>query len=93
MTGKAREITASGMLDDYVDENEFAAELGLAPITLARWRKLKKGPPFTKVGRRVLYNRPSGKAWLAAQEQQNEHPKAAAKRVKAATSPAEVMVR
>jgi hypothetical protein len=73
-----------GILDDYVAEDVCAAELGLAPITLARWRAQRKGPPYTKVGRRILYHRPGTRAWVAAQEQQNEHPKHAAKRAKGA---------
>jgi hypothetical protein len=80
MTGKVREITASGLLDDYMDEAECAAGLGIAPITLARWRGLKKGPPYTRVSRRILYHRQGTKAWVAAQEQQSEHPKRTAKR-------------
>jgi hypothetical protein len=80
MTGKAREITASGILDDHMDEGQCAASLGLAPITLARWRMLDKGPPYATIGRRILYNRASVKAWVAAQELQVERPKQAAKR-------------
>ena len=89
MTGKAREIAAPGLLDDYMEEEECAAGLGIALITLARWRAQRRGPPYTKVGRRILYHRPGTKAWVAAQEQRNEHPKQPAKR-KTATSPAEV---
>jgi len=78
------ETTAAGILDDYMDEDECAKELHVTPLTLARWRRERKGPPFTKIGRRFFYKKPSTRAWVAAKEQQNEHPKQGAKRAKAA---------
>jgi hypothetical protein len=65
------EATAS-ILDEYFDDNECAAELDVAPITLARWRREKKGPPVTYMGRRILYKKSSVRAWLAAQERPTE---------------------
>jgi predicted DNA-binding transcriptional regulator AlpA len=95
MVGRARNISSPGILDEFLDEDQCAASLGLSPITLSRWRMQRKGPPFTKIGRRILYSRGSVRAWVAAQEQRVEHPKqAAARRTKAAareaaaTSPA-----
>jgi hypothetical protein len=81
------ETTAAGILDDYMDEDECAKELHIQPLTLARWRRQKKGPPFTQIGRRFFYKRPSTKTWVAAQEQQVEHPKQAAKRRAVAANP------
>jgi len=49
------ETTAAGILDDYMDEDECAKELQIQPLTLARWRRQKKGPPFTQIGRRFFY--------------------------------------
>ena len=52
------------ILDGYLTPEELAAELDLALITLARWRSKKKGPPFTKAGRQVLYSRESVRRWF-----------------------------
>jgi hypothetical protein len=53
---------------EYFTELEAANVLGLAPITLAVWRTLRKGPPYTKVARRILYKKSSLKTWVEAQE-------------------------
>lgn len=63
------------LLDDYLDEDACAAELDLAPITLATWRMQKKGPPVTRIGRRIYYKKSSLREWLASQE---EKPRSAA---------------
>jgi hypothetical protein len=47
---------------------QLAAELGVIPLTIVRWRLQKKGPPSTWIGRRLFYRRASVEAWLAAQE-------------------------
>ena len=39
--------------------------------TLARWRNMRKGPPWVKAGHRVLYRRADLDAWL---EQQRVEP-------------------
>jgi excisionase family DNA binding protein len=62
---------APRLLDDYLTVGELAAELGVATITIKRWAALKEGPPFTKLGRRVLYRRASVQAWLVKQEQKH----------------------
>jgi hypothetical protein len=60
--------SSRGILDDYMNEDECAAELNVAAITLAIWRMKKIGPPVTRLGRKILYKRSSVRAWLAAQE-------------------------
>lgn len=59
----------SGILADYMDTAQLAAELDVTPLTIIRWRLQKQGPPVTHIGRRVLYRRSAVQAWLAAQEQ------------------------
>ena len=63
---------AAGILADYWDEAECAAELKISPLTLKRWRPQKKGPPVTYVGRQPYYRKASVKAWVAAQERPAE---------------------
>jgi excisionase family DNA binding protein len=59
----------AGVLGDYMTTEELAVELDITPLTLIRWRLEKKGPPVTRIGRRILYRRSSVKAWMAAQEE------------------------
>ena len=50
----------------YETEKELAARLGLTPITLQTWRRLAKGPPFVKLGRRAIrYPVRRVEAWIA----------------------------
>jgi hypothetical protein len=62
------EQTPPGVLADFMDTDELAAELDVTPLTLVRWRLQKIGPPITRLGRRILYRRSSVQAWLSAQE-------------------------
>ncbi len=48
---------------------ELAAKLGRSVITLERWRRLRKGPPFYRVMGRVVYDQADVDAWLDAQKQ------------------------
>jgi len=57
-----------GVLADFMDTDELAADLDVTPLTLVRWRLQKTGPPVTRLGRRILYRRSSVQAWLGAQE-------------------------
>jgi hypothetical protein len=63
------EQTRAGVLGDFLDTDELAVELDITPLTAVRWRLQRKGPPITRLGRRVFYRRSSVQAWLAAQEQ------------------------
>jgi excisionase family DNA binding protein len=55
---------------DYVDTNEMAALLGVHPTTLVKWRTARKGPPFHRLGQKVLYSVSRFEAWLEQQEVQ-----------------------
>jgi hypothetical protein len=58
----------TGLMQDFFTADELSVELGVAGITLARWRLQRQGPPVTMLGRRVLYRKSSVREWLAAQE-------------------------
>jgi len=58
-----------GILDDYLTTEELAAELCVIPLTIVRWRLQNRGPPITRLGRRILYHRSSVAQWLAAKEE------------------------
>ena len=50
----------SGLLADYMDDAEFAREMGVAPRTIKRWDRLEEGPPITRIGRKK-YPAPSSR--------------------------------
>jgi predicted DNA-binding transcriptional regulator AlpA len=56
--------------DPLISSNETAAELHLAPSSLATWRCKGRGPRFVKVGRAVFYRQSAIKAWLRNQERE-----------------------
>ncbi len=53
--------------NDYLDANETAALVRRPTSTLAYWRHRNEGPPYAKVGKRVLYRRDDVEAWLESQ--------------------------
>lgn len=53
-------------IDAKLPENLAAAHCGLAPATMATLRCRGGGPPYFKIGRRVVYARDDLDAWLAA---------------------------
>lgn len=51
---------------DLLDEKEAAAILNCGINTLRNWRNLKKGPPFVKIGERMVrYRRADLAAFIA----------------------------
>lgn len=51
----------------YLTTGETADLMRTKPATLAYWRHRGEGPPFARVGKRVLYRRADVLAWLEAQ--------------------------
>lgn len=72
MTSEAKrrqaEFPAPDTIDpkELVENDEAATILRQKPQTLAAWRSDKKGPAYVKIGRRVLYQRSTLAAFLAA---------------------------
>jgi hypothetical protein len=56
------------LLADYIEEDEFAADIGVSVRTLQIWRKRRQGPPWTKIGGRVVYRHSACEDWLRANE-------------------------
>ena len=55
----------SDPLPRYFGPAEAARYLGLSPKTLQRMRVTGEGPPYVKVGRRVIYDRLDLDGWAA----------------------------
>lgn len=53
-------------LDDWLDEEDAAPEIGLRPSTLTAYRKAGKGPKYSVVGRKFKYHRQNIHAWIEA---------------------------
>lgn len=53
---------------DLIDEKEAAAILAVATTTLRNWRALRQGPPFLKIGRRLVRYRRGDLAMFIANE-------------------------
>ena len=56
------------VLDKYLSIKDLAAEIGVNRRTLNRWNELRMGPPVTRIGHRVYYNKDSVDAWLRSRE-------------------------
>ena len=56
----------------HLNQDELAQRWNLSARTLERWRWLKKGPPFLKVGGRVVYRLEDVESYEAAQLQKRE---------------------
>ena len=41
----------------YLTQSELAVRFRVSPRTLERWRWLKTGPNYTKLGGRIVYQR------------------------------------
>lgn len=58
----------ASVLADWITRDDLATQLGVSPQTVKRWAMRREGPPWMKVGRKVLYNRDSVKEWLRSRE-------------------------
>ena len=56
--------------DMLVAPSQLAAYLKVSNSTLERWRRTGEGPPFVKLGRRIVAYQPSSiQKWLKSGEQ------------------------
>lgn len=50
-----------------LDQKPVALQLGVAEVTLEKWRQEGRGPAFIKIGRLVRYRQSDIDSWLNAQ--------------------------
>jgi predicted DNA-binding transcriptional regulator AlpA len=50
----------------YLNGMDAGTRLGLSPETLYAWRREGKGPPYIRLGRRIMYKVADLDAWMAA---------------------------
>ncbi len=51
----------------YLTEDETALALGVTKPTLRSWRAHKRGPPWSRVGRKIVYGKNCLSEFIAAQ--------------------------
>ncbi len=51
----------------YLTEDETALVLGVTKPTLRSWRARKRGPPWSRVGRKIVYGEDGLRQFIAAQ--------------------------
>lgn len=59
------DAAAGGAGRRYLNTSQAADYLGMSPTTLNRMRVTGEGPPYSKVGRRVIYDISELDAWVA----------------------------
>jgi hypothetical protein len=63
-------LSSPGASDEHLDQTELARRWRISPRTLERWRWLKRGPAYLKLGGRVVYRLADIEAYEAAQQRQ-----------------------
>jgi predicted DNA-binding transcriptional regulator AlpA len=56
------------ILAGYLTPKNLAQALGVSERTVARWHRLREGPPRVDFGRKVFYRLESVNAWIASCE-------------------------
>jgi predicted DNA-binding transcriptional regulator AlpA len=51
---------------DWISQHQLAKQLKRSLVTLQRWRKQRKSPPFAKLGGDVYYRRQDIDEWMKA---------------------------
>ena len=59
--------TANSTLETLLNEHDVARITGLSVATVRRWRLLRRGPKYIKIGAAVRYHPQDFAAWLASQ--------------------------
>lgn len=62
--------------EEYLRPKQVAELLGLGEPTLRNYRSWRKGPPFIKVGNRVLYRSDDLARWIAGEAEKAQNKKA-----------------
>ena len=63
-------MTVNSPLSDYMTRDELARDLKRHPRTLKRWHLQRKGPPYIRIGKTVLYKKSAVAEWLERQTEQ-----------------------
>jgi predicted DNA-binding transcriptional regulator AlpA len=65
--------TASNNLEALLNERDVSRITGLSVASIRRWRLLRQGPKYLKVGAAVRYRPEDVSAWLESRPTGGEH--------------------
>lgn len=65
--------TANNTIEALLTEKDVARRIGLSLASVRRWRLLKQGPRFLKLGSAVRYKPEDMAAWLESRPSGGEH--------------------
>jgi predicted DNA-binding transcriptional regulator AlpA len=65
--------TANNTLETLLNEHDIARITGLSVASVRRWRLLRQGPKYLKIGAAVRYKPEDVSAWLASRPSGGEH--------------------
>ena len=65
---RRKRVRAESLEKSFRTEPEQAAYLGVCVPTLRTWRQRRCGPPWLKVGKKVVYSKASTEAFLLSRE-------------------------
>jgi len=68
--------TVSSTLENLLNEHDVARITGLSVASVRRWRLLRQGPRYLKLGSAVRYTAKDVSAWLASRPSGGEQAKA-----------------
>ena len=71
MTTPPQGVRESKPTRALLDTPRAAKMLGMSSRTLEKWRGLGTGPPYLKLGRRVLYSTTELETWLKSRRRQS----------------------
>jgi len=57
------------LLHGWLTRDRAASEIGVSADTLTRWARRRIGPPYAKIGRKVLYRVDALREWLRSLEE------------------------
>ncbi|MBZ5604447.1 MAG: helix-turn-helix domain-containing protein [Acidobacteriia bacterium] len=60
-------------LEELLNEHDVSRITGLSVASVRRWRLLRQGPRFLKIGSAVRYRREDVASWLATRPTGGEH--------------------
>ena len=69
-------VTTNSILETLVNEHDVARITGLSVSSVRRWRLLKQGPKYLKIGAAVRYKPEDISAWLESRPAGGENAKA-----------------
>lgn len=67
-TQEVAPTSSSALLNEYWTRPQLAAEFHVTKRTVSRWLAHGTGPPFIKIGNRLLFKKASVAKWLIARE-------------------------